>query len=170
MYLGHLQGTAPCREIPRHEPFEHQRLPSSKVERITHGVPQEGTVHPRKLWEEQQVAENLGGYSKLQRISRGTASCRAGSSGGRLRSARTLPSALGRQVSVYLKKGIQTAMAQGRSTTLISMIKWIRTSRLSIKNFLFPSANEADSKTASERRRHHLTRYRDFYLKAEARI
>ena len=32
--------------------------------------------------------------------------------------------------------GIQTPMAQGRSTKIISMIKWIRTSRLSIKNSL----------------------------------
>ena len=27
-------------------------------------------------------------------------------------------------------------MAQGRSTKIITMVKWIRTSRLSIKNFL----------------------------------
>ena len=33
-------------------------------------------------------------------------------------------------------EGIQTPMAQGRSTKIISMIKWIRTSRLSIKNSL----------------------------------
>ena len=31
------------------------------------------------------------------------------------------------------KSGIQTPMAQGRSTTIISMIQWTRTSRLSIK-------------------------------------
>jgi len=31
------------------------------------------------------------------------------------------------------EKGIQTLMALGRSTKIISMIKWIRTSRLSIK-------------------------------------
>jgi len=37
----------------------------------------------------------------------------------------------------YLGKGIQTLLAQGRSTKIISMIKWIRTSRLSIKNSLF---------------------------------
>jgi len=37
-------------------------------------------------------------------------------------------------MEVYLEKGIQTPMAQGRSTKIISMIKWIRTSRLSIKN------------------------------------
>ena len=36
----------------------------------------------------------------------------------------------------YLEKGIQIPMAQGRSTKIISMIKWIRTSRLSIKNSL----------------------------------
>ena len=36
----------------------------------------------------------------------------------------------------YLEKGIQTPRAQGRSTKIISMIKWIRTSRLSIKNSL----------------------------------
>ena len=38
----------------------------------------------------------------------------------------------------YLEKGIQTPMAQGRSTKIITMIKWIRTSGLSIKNSLFP--------------------------------
>jgi len=38
----------------------------------------------------------------------------------------------GRWVYGYLEKGIQTPMAQGRSTKIISMIKWIRTSRLSI--------------------------------------
>ena len=32
------------------------------------------------------------------------------------------------------KRGIQTLMAQGRSTKIISMMKWIRTSRLSTKN------------------------------------
>ena len=32
--------------------------------------------------------------------------------------------------------GIQTTMAQGGSTKIISTIKWIRTSRLSIKNSL----------------------------------
>ena len=36
----------------------------------------------------------------------------------------------------YLEKGIQTPMAQDRSTKVISMIKWIRTSRLSEKNSL----------------------------------
>ena len=36
----------------------------------------------------------------------------------------------------YLEKGIETPMAQGRSTKIISMIEWIRTSRLSIKNSL----------------------------------
>ena len=35
-----------------------------------------------------------------------------------------------------MEKGIQTPMAQGRSTEIISMIKWIRTSRLSIQNSL----------------------------------
>jgi len=35
-----------------------------------------------------------------------------------------------------LEMGIQTPMAQGRSTKIISIIKWIRTSRLSIKNSL----------------------------------
>ena len=33
----------------------------------------------------------------------------------------------------YLEKGIQTLVAQGRSTKTISMIMWTRTSRLSIK-------------------------------------
>ena len=36
----------------------------------------------------------------------------------------------------YLEKGIQTPMAQGRSTKIISMIKWVRSSRLSVKNSL----------------------------------
>ena len=36
----------------------------------------------------------------------------------------------------YLKREIQTFMAQGRSTKIISMMKWIRTSRLSIKHSL----------------------------------
>jgi len=35
----------------------------------------------------------------------------------------------------YLKKGIQTLMAQGRSTKIILLIKWIRTSRLSMKKY-----------------------------------
>ena len=43
---------------------------------------------------------------------------------------------LGRYIYGYLEKGMQTTMAQGRSTKIISMIKWIRTSRLSIKNYL----------------------------------
>ena len=41
---------------------------------------------------------------------------------------------IGRQMLGYLEKGIQTHMAQGRSTKTISMIKWIQISRLSIKN------------------------------------
>jgi hypothetical protein len=41
-----------------------------------------------------------------------------------------------RQIQGYLERGIQTPMSQGRSTQIISMIKWIRTRRLSIKNFL----------------------------------
>ena len=36
----------------------------------------------------------------------------------------------------YLEKEIQTPMAQGRSSQIISTIEWIRTSRLSIKNSL----------------------------------
>ena len=43
---------------------------------------------------------------------------------------------LERQISGYLKTGIRTPMAQGWPTKIISMIKWIRTSRLSIKNSL----------------------------------
>ena len=43
--------------------------------------------------------------------------------------------ALSRKVDIRLHgKGIQTPMAQGRSTEIIYMIRWIRTSRLSIKN------------------------------------
>ena len=45
-------------------------------------------------------------------------------------------SLLGRLIQGYLAKGIQTPMAQGRSTKIISMIKQIQTSRLSMKNSL----------------------------------
>jgi hypothetical protein len=45
---------------------------------------------------------------------------------------------LGRWTSGYLKKGVHTPMVQGRSTKTISMNKWIRTSRLSRKNSLYP--------------------------------
>jgi len=41
----------------------------------------------------------------------------------------------------YLKKGM-TPIAQGRSTKIISMIQWIRTSRLSINNSLSPGVSE----------------------------
>ena len=41
---------------------------------------------------------------------------------------------IGRKILGYLETGIQTLMAQCWSTKIISMIKWIRTSRLSIKN------------------------------------
>ena len=37
-------------------------------------------------------------------------------------------------MSGHLEKGIQPPMAQGRSTKIITMIKWIRANRLSIKN------------------------------------
>ena len=36
----------------------------------------------------------------------------------------------------YMEKGIETPMAHGQSTKIIQMIKWIRTSRLSVKNSL----------------------------------
>ena len=42
-------------------------------------------------------------------------------------------------VRLYLEKEIHPPLAQGRSTKIISVIKWIRTSRLSIKSSL--SAN-----------------------------
>jgi len=45
----------------------------------------------------------------------------------------------------YLEKGIQTPRSQGRSTKIISMIKWIRTSRLSIKNSLSGVGKQPDS-------------------------
>ena len=41
---------------------------------------------------------------------------------------------LGKYIQGYLEKGIQPPMVQGRSTKTISMIEWIRTSRLSITN------------------------------------
>ena len=37
-------------------------------------------------------------------------------------------------MGTYMEKGIQTPMAQGWSTKIISMIEWIRTIRLSMKN------------------------------------
>ena len=37
----------------------------------------------------------------------------------------------------YLKRRIQIPMAQGRSTEVISMIKWIQTSRRPIKKSLY---------------------------------
>ena len=37
----------------------------------------------------------------------------------------------------YMEKGIPTTMAQGRSTKIILMVKWILTSWSSIKNSLF---------------------------------
>ena len=43
-----------------------------------------------------------------------------------------------------MKQGIQPPMAQGRSTKIIWMIKWIRTSRLSIKNSLSAAESESD--------------------------
>ena len=42
----------------------------------------------------------------------------------------------GRYILGCLEKRIKTAMAQGQSTKIISMIKWIWTSKLSIKNYL----------------------------------
>ena len=39
-----------------------------------------------------------------------------------------------RSTQGYLEKAIQTPMAQGRSTEIISMMKWIETSRFSIQN------------------------------------
>ena len=39
-------------------------------------------------------------------------------------------------MSGYLEKGIQTPMAQGRSTKIILRIEWVRNSWLSIKNSL----------------------------------
>ena len=36
----------------------------------------------------------------------------------------------GKYIVDYLEKGVHVPMAQGRSTEVISMIKWIRTSRL----------------------------------------
>jgi hypothetical protein len=50
----------------------------------------------------------------------------------------TLPRARGRLILSYVEKGIQTPMAQGRSTKLSYMAKWIRTSSLGIKNSLSP--------------------------------
>ena len=43
---------------------------------------------------------------------------------------------IGRYLLGYMEEGIQTPMAQGRSTKIIYMITWIRTSRLSVKKSL----------------------------------
>ena len=43
---------------------------------------------------------------------------------------------LGREILGYLEKRIQTPMAQGWSSQIISMKKWVQTSKLSIKNSL----------------------------------
>ena len=40
-----------------------------------------------------------------------------------------------------MEKNIQTPMAQDRFTKIISMVKWIRTGRLPIKNSLFSEVN-----------------------------
>ena len=45
-----------------------------------------------------------------------------------------VPAVLGRWTLGYLEKKIQTPMAQGGSTKIIRMIKWIRIKRLSTKN------------------------------------
>ena len=45
-----------------------------------------------------------------------------------------------------MDKGIQTPMAQGRSTKIISMVERIRTSRLSIKNSLSGCVLGVDSR------------------------
>ena len=47
----------------------------------------------------------------------------------------------GEEIEGYLQKVIQTPMAQGRSTTIISMIMWIRTSKLPIQNSLSLATN-----------------------------
>ena len=55
----------------------------------------------------------------------------------RLRRARSEhASRLGGWIQSYLEKAIHTPMAQGPFTEIISMINWIRTSRLSMKNSL----------------------------------
>ena len=51
----------------------------------------------------------------------------------------------------YMDKIIQTPMAQGRSTKIIKMIKWIRNSRLSIKNFLFVGVTSTGTLTGLEK-------------------
>ena len=62
-----------------------------------------------------------------------------------------VPILRGRQISGYLKKGIEIPMEQGRSTVIVSMIKWIRTSRLSIKNSLSPARAKEKIKRQRER-------------------
>ena len=49
----------------------------------------------------------------------------------------------------YLEKGIQTLMAQGRSTQIVLMIRWIRTSRLSMTDSL-SSQNKWDAAGATQ--------------------
>ena len=57
-----------------------------------------------------------------------------------------------------VRKGIQIPMAQGRSTEIISMIKWIRTSRLSVKNSLARSLSLSLSLSTYERPVHEVCR------------
>jgi hypothetical protein len=49
---------------------------------------------------------------------------------------------IGRKIYGYLEKGIQTPMTEGRSTKIISFIKWIRTRRLPTNNPLPPSTSD----------------------------
>ena len=55
-----------------------------------------------------------------------------------------------RQALHHSKKRIQTPVPRGRSTKIISMIEWIRTSRFSTKNSLFAAFREKFTYTGSE--------------------
>ena len=50
----------------------------------------------------------------------------------------------------YLEKGIQTLMAQGWSTQIISMLEWIGISRLSMKNCFSGKGSLSDDRTCVE--------------------
>ena len=52
-------------------------------------------------------------------------------------------SRLGRWVCGYMENGIQTPIVRGRSTKIISMMKWIRTSRLQLITLLDSIATTA---------------------------
>ena len=51
-------------------------------------------------------------------------------------------------VVLVVKRGFSVCMAQGRSTKIILMSKWIRINRLSTKNSLFPDVQDVGGTVA----------------------